>query len=300
MSSFEETLIGMGFAEANVRYALNKTGAGSVQAALDYMINHPDADGVGNDDHAGAIQVDHAPAKVFSEEEKLEQKRMLEERIRAKREERARDEAREALAKEKTRREEGKMTTTEKLEHQRRETDKVLAIRKREKAEDAAAKKSIRQQLAADKARREGVKATPAPAKATAAKPAPAPKPTQDYGECAIRFRLADGQQLTGKFQPTDPLSVCFAWLDANRKDKPDPSMATELSDALTRKSYTLANAAGKTILDIGCVPRGVLMVKSHPRPKPVHRAAVPMDHGLDDDDGDYNDYDDDDSDDNY
>jgi len=255
------------------------------------MIAHPDAHGQDDDDDV-QMRMAEAPKRVFTEEEKAEQKRMLEERIRTKRAEREKNEAAEALRREKVRREEGRMSQKEKDEHMQRETNKMLLQRKREREEDKVAKKLITKQLAADRARRiaEQNKGSSGPAavpKTAAAKPDS--KPAHNYGDCAIRFRLADGQQLTGKFKPTDTLDVCFAWLQENRRDKYDTSMDTELTEPVSRASFTRDDGS-KTMMDIGCVPRGVLMVKSHSRPKASQPAIdayrdVKMDDNDSDDD---------------
>merc|ERR1712029_1336849 len=104
MPTIEETintLKDMGFSEERAKKALNKTGWSGVEAAMDWILNHPEGE---DDDEEMNAEVQVAEPKApLTAEEKAEKLQKLEERRIKKRKEREEREKQEQIEKEKKR-----------------------------------------------------------------------------------------------------------------------------------------------------------------------------------------------------
>lgn len=89
--------------------------------------------------------------KPLTEEEKKEQMRLIEERIRIKRAEREKREKQEALDKEKMRMKSGKELSEYKKRFEEQQKKEIIEARKREKLEDKQARDRVKAQIEADR-----------------------------------------------------------------------------------------------------------------------------------------------------
>ncbi|BGP27406.1 DNA-binding protein [Rhodotorula toruloides] len=188
--SDKETLLSMGFAEAQVTKALHATKNSGLSPALDYLEKHADegeefwAEPVEGEEEAvvdleakslkcsecGKLFRNQALAqyhstksghtefeesteelKPLTEEEKAEKLKELRARMEDKRKAQAKLDAEEARRNEEIRRKSGKDEASAKADLQLREAEKQAALRKKEKSDELAARKRIKDQIEADK-----------------------------------------------------------------------------------------------------------------------------------------------------
>ncbi|BGO95268.1 hypothetical protein NBRC10512_003031 [Rhodotorula toruloides] len=188
--SDKETLLSMGFAEAQVTKALRATKNSGLSPALDYLEKHADegeefwAEPVEGEEEGvvdleakslkcsecGKLFRNQALAqyhstksghtefeesteelKPLTEEEKAQKLAELRARMEEKRKAQAKLDAEEARRNEEIRRKSGKDEAAAKADLQLREAEKQAALRKKEKADELAARKRIKEQIEADK-----------------------------------------------------------------------------------------------------------------------------------------------------
>jgi len=223
MPTIEETintLKDMGFSEERAKKALNKTGWSGVEAAMDWLLNHPEGEGDEDDEDEVQVEPVSEPKAPLTEEEKAQQLKELEERRIRKRQEREEREKQEALEKEKKRVEDGKAVSKLRQELNDQEIRKIAEERKREKRETADAKRRVLEQIEADKRARQmerdaakGKVSAPNPIVPAQETPAP---PKRNYDETKIQVRLHDGKKLEQTFKAKEPLSAVRVFVQLN------------------------------------------------------------------------------------
>ncbi|KAL1117911.1 hypothetical protein AAG570_004224 [Ranatra chinensis] len=171
--------------------------------------------------------------KPLTEEEKQQQLKLLESKIKEKRKEREEKEKNEALEREKNRIRSGKEMIAAKKKLEDEEFRKAIEQRKREKEEDRMARQKVRDQIEADKLARKAKQASGGGSSQAEAPvispPAPteAPKlvaaPAKDYAETRLQIRLTNGQALTQSFGAKEQLSAVRLFVEMNRTDDQGP-----------------------------------------------------------------------------
>jgi len=217
MPTIEETintLKDMGFSEDRAKKALNKTGWSGVEAAMEWLLSHPEVEGEeDDDDDEMQVEAESTEPKVpLTAEEKAQKVKEMEERRVKKRQEREEREKQEAIEREKRRVEDGKAVSKLRQELNDQEIRKLADERKREKQETADAKRRVLEQIEADKRARQ-MERDAAKGKVTAPNPTvpaqetPAP-PKRNYDETKIQIRLHDGKKLEQTFKSKETLSA--------------------------------------------------------------------------------------------
>jgi len=262
MVNFVDDLVGMGFDDKKAQRAVRKTGGGSVQTALDWLLNHAD-DPSDDDDDDVTSDEPVKPKLVLTQEQKDAQRKMLEDRIKAKRAEKEKNKAKEALVSEKARRLQGQEAVEAAKLHKEKAMQKMLDERKRQRQEDAIAKRKIQEQLRADREARKAARAGNASntasnqnePKAPAATASAAPKKQHDT--CRIQFRLPSGKAHVGTFKPSDTVTHVLQYLKDNRDD----GFQGESYFIAFRQSYGMSKG-DMTLEECKLVPSASVVVK--------------------------------------
>jgi hypothetical protein len=258
MVNFVDDLVAMGFDQKKAQRAVNKTGGGSVQNALDWLLQH--ADDPSDEDDEEMPQEPVKEKLVLTQEQKDKQRTMLEERIKAKRAEKEANKSKDSIEKEKARRLQGQEAVEAAKLHKEKAMQKMLDERKRQRQEDAIAKKKVQDQLRADrearKAEREKGKAPeaatlPEPVKAVSSAPA------KKHDACRIQFRFPRGPPVVGTFTPTSTVADALDYLRQHRSD----GFTGESYFIAFRKQYGVAEGA-LTLEECKLVPSAAVVVK--------------------------------------
>ena len=239
--------------------ALNKTGWSGVEAAMEWLLNHPEGENDEEDDDTPEIVEEVVPKTPLTAEEKEAKLKELEERRVQKRREREEREKQEELEREKRRVEEGKGLSKLRQELNDQEIKKMAEERRREKQEAADAKRKVLEQIEADKrarqmereAAKKGPTATPTPIFATE------PVPKKNYDETKIQVRLLDGQKLEHLFKSKEPLSAVRVFVQMNRPAT-DGSVV-KLMTTFPRKVFTEEDYE-KPLEVLGLCPSAVII----------------------------------------
>lgn len=201
--------------------------------------------------------------KPLTEEEKAEQVRKLEEKLKQKRKEREEKEKLEALEKERNRIRSGKEMIEAKRKLDELEMKKLAELRRREKEDDKRARDRVRAQIEADKAARKAkaeaaAGITPAPVAPVPVPVKPAtPSAPKDYSETRLQIRLTNGQALTQTFGAKETLSAVRVYIEMNRTDGDAPF---SLMTSFPRKVFAFEDYE-KPLEILGLVPSSVLIV---------------------------------------
>ncbi|KAG8223490.1 hypothetical protein J437_LFUL004958 [Ladona fulva] len=200
--------------------------------------------------------------KPLTEEEKKEQFRKIEEKLKQVRKEREEQEKKDALEREKMRIKSGKEIAAAKKRFQEEEMKKIADQKKQEKMEERIARQRVREQIEQDKiARRKkfgmegaNVEIPIEPKVEPVSSPPPAPR---NYTETKLQIRLTNGQTLTQSFGAKEQLSAVRLFVEMNRTDMNGPF---SLMTPFPRKVFTEEDY--ETPLDIlGLVPSAVVIV---------------------------------------
>ncbi|KAI8481308.1 UBX domain-containing protein 1-like isoform X2 [Branchiostoma floridae x Branchiostoma belcheri] len=205
--------------------------------------------------------------KPLTEEEKQEQLRKVQERLKQRRHEKEEQEKKEAIEKEKMRRKQGKELVSIKAQHDYEQSKKLVAERKREKMEERIAKQRVKEQIERDRLERAakfgkaGTPVAPLPG-AAQAPPAPpqveaAPEPKKDYEQTRIQVRLFNGTALTQSFKVQEELAAVRLFVELNRTDGDQPF---QLMTTFPRKVFTEEDMH-KPLNLLGLVPSAVLVL---------------------------------------
>lgn len=199
--------------------------------------------------------------KPLTEEEKMEQAKKLEEKIRQRRLEREEKEKKEAIEREKERRKFGQeiATTRQKIEEQ--QMLKLAEEKRREKMEAMLAKKRVLEEIERDKLeRREKFNmATPAGTPKVASPPVAAvtPEPKKEYDQCKLQIRLTNGETLTQTFGAHEELAAVRLYVELNRTDGDQPFT---LMTNFPRKVFVEEDFV-KPLSALGLVPSAVVIL---------------------------------------
>lgn len=161
--------------------------------------------------------------KPLTEEEKVAQLQLLEEKMKTKRLAREAEDKKEALEREKVRIKMGKEMAEAKRKMEEQEMAKIVLQRKREKEEEKQARDRVRAQIEADKAARkaklEPTSPTSPPAAVVTSPPSAAnasPAPKKDYASTKIQIRLPDGKAVTEEFNVKENLAAVKVFIEVN------------------------------------------------------------------------------------
>lgn len=163
-----EELEGMGFSTARSTRALHYSGNSSLEAAINWIMEHENDMDIDEMPMIPASTKDEPPKPSLTEEEKRIKAQELRERARKKKEE---EEKRMEREREKERIRVGKELLEAKRMEEENERKRILQLRKAEKEEEKRAREKIRQKLEEDKAERRRKLGLPAEAP-TVSKPA--------------------------------------------------------------------------------------------------------------------------------
>lgn len=164
--------------------------------------------------------------KPLTEDEKVAQLQLLEEKLKQKRMAREAEEKKEALERERLRIKSGKDMAEAKRIMEEQEMAKILRQRKMEKEEEKQARERVRAQIEADKAARRAKDPT-SPTSPVVSPPAAAvttvtsPGPKKDYTTTKIQIRLPDGQAVTQEFNAKENLAAVKVFIEVNHYDSP-------------------------------------------------------------------------------
>ncbi|XP_033736183.1 UBX domain-containing protein 1-like [Pecten maximus] len=196
--------------------------------------------------------------KPLTAEEKAEQMRKLQERMKKNRLEREEKEKQDALAREIQRRQSGKMIINTKQKIEETELKKIAEQRQREKREDMEARRKVKEAIERDKAERAAKKNKPDVSKtATAPQPTPAASvEKKSYTDCQLQIRLPGGDTLNHTFSAKEPLAAVRLYIQMN---KPETG-AFNLRQNFPPKVYQQEDYE-KPLDQLGLVPRANLLV---------------------------------------
>ncbi|CAL8080725.1 unnamed protein product [Orchesella dallaii] len=206
--------------------------------------------------------------KPLSPEEKAEQMKVLEEKLKVKRKEREEREKRDDLEREKSRVAMGKELAEAKRRLQDQEMKEIAEARRREKLEDRLARERVKAQIEADKLARKAKLAqqdgstpptlpTPPPTPVVAATES-AVSPKKDYKETKLQLRLPNGKTLIQTFGVSEPLAAVRLYIELNRDDGGQGTF--NLMTSFPRKVY-IGDEYDMPLEALGLVPSAVLMV---------------------------------------
>ncbi|CAN0875353.1 UBX domain-containing protein 1 [Linum grandiflorum] len=171
-----EELEGMGFLKARATRALHFSGNSSVEAAVNWVVEHENDPDIDEIPLVPANTKDEAPKTTLTPEEVKQKAAELRERARKKKEE---EEKRMEREREKERIRVGKELLEAKRIEEDNERKRIIALRKAEKEEERRAREKIRQKLEEDKAERRR-KLGLAPEDPATAKPAAPAAPVEE------------------------------------------------------------------------------------------------------------------------
>jgi len=265
---FIATLVEMGFDQNLAKIALGKTGSGSVQAAMDWILANPDFD------VEAAAEVKHdeenkpdVPKVSQTPEERAAAAAALQERLNKAREVRIAKEKAEKIEKEKERREQGKKTTSTKDTFEQIQMKKMAELRKKEKLQAASDKERVRKQIQEDKERRKRA-ADDAKSATSAAAVAETSQVTQEIKKAAtervrptntrLQIRLPDGSRRVQVFEADDSLKVVRSFVSGIYEEG-DFDL---VSAGPPPVKFSLDDDTAKSLDELNLCPSAVVMVQ--------------------------------------
>jgi len=263
------TLQEMGFSEARSQKALAKTGWKGVEAAMEWLLAHPegqDDDDEEEDQNEAAAVMSDEPKKELTAEEKAEQLKRLEVLRVQKRTEREEREKQEKIERDKKMRAEAKAMSGIKRDLEDQEIRRMAEQRRREKEETRLAKEKVKAQIEADRRarkEREAAERGEIVAKQTENKPPETPTQAEapkEYAEARLQIRLPSGSPLVHVFRAKETLSAVRLFVQLNRKDGVGSESPVRLSTSFPRRVFEEEDYE-KPLDSLGLTPSAVLMV---------------------------------------
>jgi len=199
--------------------------------------------------------------KPLTEEEKKEQMKKLEERLKEKRREREAKEKEEENEKEKIRIRSGKELAAAKKKLEDENIKKIMDERKREKQEEKIARDRVKAQIEADKLARKKLfgqmsgEEQPKPVLPVAV--LSPQKQAKDYKETKLQIRLTNGQTIVQTFNVNEMLAAVRVYIELNRSDGDAPF---NLMTSFPRKVFT-NDDYDKPLGVLGLVPSAVIIL---------------------------------------
>jgi hypothetical protein len=171
--------------------------------------------------------------RPLTEEEKKEQFRLIEEKLKVKRAEREAREKKEALESEKNRMKSGKELAEYKRKFEEQQMKELAEARRQEKIDDRMARERIKALIAADRQARKdkdaGVTTEAAsssssvsslPSPGVASKPSQdEPPPKKDFHETKLQIRLPNGKAMVNTFNAKESLAAVRLYVQLHRDD---------------------------------------------------------------------------------
>jgi len=198
--------------------------------------------------------------KPLTEEERKEQMKKLEERLKEKRREREAKEKEEELEREKIRIRSGKELAAAKKKLEDENIKKIMDERKREKQEEKVARDRVKAQIEADKlARKKLFGQISGEEKPTQVLPVVVSphKQLKDYTETKLQIRLTNGHTIVQTFNVKEMLAAVRVYIELNRSDG-DSSFC--LMTSFPRKVFTNDDYE-KPLDQLGLVPSAVIIL---------------------------------------
>jgi len=218
--------------------------------------------------------------RPLTEEEKAEQMKRIEEKLKIKRAEREEREKQEAVEKEKFRMRTGKEVGEAKRRFEEQEMKEIAEARRKEKLDDQRARERVRAQIEADKearrakaaaeqAAKDGTASTSSTAASsttsatsvdptTSAEPSSSPPVKKTYTTTKLQMRLPSGKALVQSFGVQEPLASVRLYIELHRDDgvtTPFNLMTAHPRKCFEGEDYDIPLEA------LGLVPSGVLIV---------------------------------------
>jgi hypothetical protein len=294
-------LVDMGFSKSKATKAVLSTGGEGIDAATEWIMLH-EGEGEDDDDVSaqpqpqpsslsseqsnvlasalasalaaaaaggGSLPPASSPSSAnqqdLSPEDIEKQRILLQEKLKKKREEREKE---DVIQMGERKRQE--IDAAKKLHEQRekwKEEQRIAAIKKAEddRKEAERAKKELKRQLEYDRKERldnlkphgtvvdQGVSPAPAPAVSLL------PPSSSQADFCDLQIRLPNGSKLQHRFLPSDTLDDVYTYVLTNR---PDGSSEPFVLMTSFPKRVFVGEDAMLTLLEVGLVPRGVLLVQ--------------------------------------
>lgn len=203
--------------------------------------------------------------KPLSDEEKKEQMKRLEERLKEKRKEREAKEKEEELEREKIRIRSGKELAAAKKKLEDENIKKIMDERKREKQEEKIARDRVKAQIEADKLARKklfGQVSEQEKPKQVLPVTVNLQKQSKDYTETKLQIRLTNGQIIVQTFNVKEILAAVRVYIELNRSDGSDPF---SLMTSFPRKVFTNDDYE-KPLDQLGLVPSAVIILTKPPQ----------------------------------
>jgi len=208
--------------------------------------------------------------KPLTAEEKAEQLKRIDEKLKVKRAERELREKEEAIVNERSRIKHGKEILEAKRRNEEMQMKEIAEARRREKLEEKQARERVRAQIEADKIARKAKQdaamgiSSAVPTPAASATPSPSiskdhvTSPKKDYTEAKLQLRLPSGKSITQTFKANECLAAVRLYVEMNR------------DDGITGPFNLMTNFPRKVFLEedynaplqaLGLVPTAVLQV---------------------------------------
>lgn len=201
----------------------------------------------------------------LTEEEKREQIKKLEEKIKQRRMAKEEENRKEQIEKEKVRRRTGQEIIEAKKRLEEEEMRRIAEQRRKEKMEDKLARQRVLEQIERDKqARKEkfgaaGQTTVASPIAGAVVQPAETTEIVEkkEYPQARLQIRLTNGQTLTQSFGSKEELAAVRLYIEMNRTDGSGPFT---LMTSFPKKVFT-EDDMEKPLYQLGLVPSAVLIL---------------------------------------
>lgn len=260
----QSQLLEMGFEEKKIKKALS-TGVTSIEAAMDWIVAHPED--VDDDEDELTLNLPSTeaakPVKEKTPEEIEAAKKKLEEIRKQKQLEREERERQDELEREKMRRKTGNEIRELREKHEEQERIRIAEERKRDKIADANHKQKILDQIKADReAQKRRLEGKPVVDNTSTKPMTPAAQPKTVSDSCRLAVRLPDGSSIQEDFNSKEPLAAVKLYVQLNRKDLPsDHPESGNITFKLPPATLFTSEDLERPLVDLGLCPSSRLIV---------------------------------------